>query len=509
MEPNIITGMITSKKYLKAIEPIYVSEYFESRGAKLISKWCMQYYKKYNKAPKKNMKAIFESKKRKTRMDEDTSEFISKCLSKLSKNFDREKSINIEYLTDRTKDYFKTRSLQLHTDKITACLANDDITTAEQLVSNYTEVQLPDSEGIHPLANPDLIKQAFAERQSPIFTFPGALGKMINSEFVPDSLVMFQAGGKVGKTFFLTECFIRAGMQRENSVAFFGAGDMSETQMIRRICMRVAGKSDMEEYCGTLYYPVLDCMNNQLDTCTKKERVCDFGCLSEKEEADLETMEYKDYVECAKEPMNKRYRPCTACKGNYCFKPTAWYIKRKRVKPLSSKKAIKVAEKFMPLLPNIKLHSSPTRSLSVKNIDSVLDIWEHTEGFMPKTIIIDYADILCPDSSDKELRHKISGIWLALRSLALKRKLLIITATQADAGIMNKHSQDLTNFSESKDKYDHVTAGFAINSTEKEKRLMKIRIGNLIRRENESDMDRQVTILRCLQMGRPYLDSHF
>jgi hypothetical protein len=66
-----------------------------------------------------------------------------------------------------------------------------------------------------------------------------------------------------------------------------------------------------------------------------------------------------------------------------------------------------------------------------------------------------------------------------------------------------------SNFSEDKRKFSHATAFLTLNQTPEEKRLGVIRIGELFVREKKYDINKQVTVLQCLDLGKPYITSFF
>ena len=85
----------------------------------------------------------------------------------------------------------------------------------------------------------------------------------------------------------------------------------------------------------------------------------------------------------------------------------------------------------------------------------------------------------------------------------------MLTATQADAESYKKGTLSLTNFSEDKRKYAHVTAQYGLNQDPygREKKLGVMRINEIVVREGEFSADNEVYVLQDLTMGRPYLES--
>jgi hypothetical protein len=146
--------------------------------------------------------------------------------------------------------------------------------------------------------------------------------------------------------------------------------------------------------------------------------------------------------------------------------------------------------------------------LSTEDMRRVLDEWENQDDFVPDVIVTDYADIMA--SSEREYRHKQDGIWRGLRGISQERHSLLITATQADARSYGQSILNLSNFSEDKRKYAHVTAMFGLNQDPKgrEKQLGILRVNELLVREGIFNSNNDVVVLQDLGSGRPFTESY-
>jgi len=164
-------------------------------------------------------------------------------------------------------------------DEIKALIEEGRVEEAERLQLSYTPTIIEDNEIGLDLSSPEAlerVERAFSETKQNVLTYPGALGQMWNEHLVRGGFVSFLAPEKRGKTFWLLELSLRAIRQRAN-VAFFEAGDMTESQILKRICIYVARRSDRERYCQERFSPIGDCVHNQLNTCKRKDRNCDHG----------------------------------------------------------------------------------------------------------------------------------------------------------------------------------------------------------------------------------------
>jgi len=148
--------------------------------------------------------------------------------------------------------------------------------------------------------------------------------------------------------------------------------------------------------------------------------------------------------------------------------------------------------------------------LAYVELDGTLNLWERQDGFVPDMIVVDYADLMTVQHRMYE-RHKQNQVWMSLRRISQERHCLLITATQADAASYERGLLRLSNFSEDKRKYAHVTAMYGLNQDPKgrEKQLGIMRINEMVVREDDFSNARQVTVLQNLHRGRPFLGSYW
>jgi len=306
---------------------------------------------------------------------------------------------------------------------------------------------------------------------------------------------------------------IRA-VRQNTKVAFFQAGDMTEAQQLKRICSYLTKKPTQEKYCGEVFIPVVDCLRNQLDLCNKEERECEFGVFpqhSKLTETDIRKEITMDHLKEAflDEPD---YRPCRNCSEFHKLPLGTPWIKKIQVKyPVRMKEGQKkVDEFFIQHKRRIQLSTHSNGSLSIEKIIMILDRWEREDGFIPGVILIDYADLLTT-SKTKEFRHQQNQIWKDARGLSQERNALVIMPTQSDAQSYKQNTLSLSNFSEDKRKYGHVTGMYGLNQDTKgrEKKIGLMRINELVVRGGDFDINSGVTVLQRLNLGRPFLGSYF
>ena len=395
---------------------------------------------------------------------------------------------------------------------VSAKLSADALIEAEQLITSYAPTPHEEEyNAIDPFASASRIRKAFEEQHTPLIHFPTnridmkALGEFWNDQLTRDSLVAVMGTEKKGKTFMLMEFSMR-GMASGCNVAFFQAGDMTENQQLRRFCIYLARRSDKKRYCGELWLPEMDCTFNQLDSCPNpKARSKEYRNLFEGETYNIKTITQEHLKKLYAE--NPKYEPCRNC---HSFEGAVWLKRQDPVSPLTWKEGYKKAQQWQKKHDkHFKLCTYANETLTLTEIKSLLDVWERREGFVPDIIVIDYADILAPDSDYQRLdyRQQQNKLWQRLRRLSQERHCLVLTATQAAASNYEKESLKLSDFSEDKRKYAHVTAMYGLNQRPEEKKIGLMRINSMIVREDDFIISDQVKVLQRLQIGRPFLGS--
>ena len=509
IERRIVTGMIVSDEYIKEISKKWQPKLLESATAKLLATWCMEFFEKYNRAPNRDIEGIFEHKRNGGGLPAQRSEDVEEVLAGLSEEYEREQ-FNVPYLLDQTKDYLRIQKLKKFTEQIQNTInmgGKDALVEAEQLACGFSPLIGDDEyKAINPFESAQRIRKAFEERQAPLLRFPTrkselkVLGQFINDQLTRDAFVAFMGAEKKGKTFTLMELGMRA-MASGCNVAFFQAGDMTEDQMLRRLCIYLSERSDLKKYCKEMWKPIVDCIKNQDGSCSNRES---------QEEGMEHTISEKKTMNEIVQIVQKypKHRTCYNCDK---IQGTIWLEKISEKAPLTWKDAAKKAREWQEKhAKNFKLCTYPNETLTIAEIRDLLDIWEKREAFVPDVIIIDYADILAPDPDCRKLdyRHQQNKLWQRLRRLSQQRHCLVVTATQSDAASYEVDTLKMKHFSETKTKYAHVTAMYGLNQNPEEKKIGIMRLNAIVIRDDDFSITDQITILQRLQIGKPFLGSY-
>jgi hypothetical protein len=518
----ILSGFIFSDPFLGSVGTIYKDGYFAKIG-NMIAKWCLAYHRKYGKAPGKYIRDIVENYENAAKSDEQKdSAFAAKALLDIIFEKYEDRDTDTQLLLDKAKLRFSASAIKELAKNLDVLLEHGEegILEAEKMLTDFKRIEVPSCSGdeFGKISAQD-ITSIMEGTNKPIITLPGKLGKLMNEDLCRESFVAFLGRSKIGKSFLLMELSKRALMNRQN-VAMFQAGDLSRNQTLLRLFINLAGRSNREKYCGSVFVPVPDCKHNMYDNCDKRERLNErplmFGGFEFKEEpkyrAKVEKFKKAEMEAFVKWNMEKGYRPCALCRDTdvFSYEPGVWYV-QKQISPLRTPDVVKMQETWQRRWGNRKwklsCHTSGT--LTVSTMRSILDIWEDREGFVPSVVVCDYPDIMGPEPGDRSAddREAINKRWIALRGLSLDYKALVLVCTQADAGSYGADNLTLKNFSNDRRKFDHCTSFWALNQNEYEKKIGVLRVGPLLMRDSDFHMDDQAMVLQALQCGRPLLAS--
>jgi hypothetical protein len=520
IERKITIGLITNLKFLEKLAPVWNNQLIESATGRMICSWIIEYYNKYKKAPGKEIETIFY-KKVNEGLDKDLAEEIeTDILPGLSDEYE-DVEIDVDHLLNETLNYLNSRKFSLLKQQIDTLIEDkkgpieERLQEAEKLRNGFQLIKLeePSILNLSSIKILQHIDNAFKEQSEPVIKWPKQLGQFWNSQFVPGGFVAFLAPEKRGKTWQLLECAMRAVKQGKN-VAFIQAGDMNEANQIKRIGTYLVQKSYSEKYCVDHYESVRDCIRNQMDECDKKIRECDFGLFLDKSKQEIQKLKLQDLIKEYHDTPD--YRPCYNCMDYNKYKlGTNWIKFNKKCEPASILEIKKAAYKFfVKYKRNFILSTHANGTLSTDDIENLLQLWWDKENFAPHVVILDYMDLLAP-TTKAEFRHQENQKWKDIRKLSqIPRNNILplwITATQSDSDSYKKNTLELSNYSEDKRKYGHVTGMYGLNQSPdgREKELGLLRINEIILREDEYLNSNELNIIQNLKQGRPYKGAYF
>jgi replicative DNA helicase len=487
IERKITTAFIVSTLFCKKTKFIYKKEYLEVDYAKTVIQWALDYFKQYQTAPGIHIQDIYDVEKES--LKESEADTISVFLESLSDEYEKAESLNVDYLADQARKYFRKRALEILFEKGNKYASAGKVEEAEKLLLKHKQVSKATSGRFDPFNVFNIRNYDVEDLSNRLFKLPSALGDLVGW-FERSWLVAVIAPEKRGKSWLLEEIIFSALLRKLK--VFWVSLEMSKLQLEKRIYQKLTGSGLIEEYC---FYPVFDCQKNQDNSCLNRNRINSIKLFDE----DGNRPELKKRSE---------YKVCTLCRGeNKKYIPAYWYQYEKMEK-LKIKKIEQKAKAFISMYGgNLRVKAFPRFSANIEDIINELDDLEFSENFLPDVIVIDYLDILAQGKNRLEGRDKVDYIWKQAARIAGERNCLVVNADQSDAMGRNQRSLNDSNWSEDKRKDSHIDMRIALNQTAREKADKVMRINVLMHRHNYFHPMREVLCLQELSLGQPLLDS--
>jgi len=298
----------------------------------------------------------------------------------------------------------------------------------------------------------------------------------------------------VHNTWFLQEMAVRAIFQRLKVV--FISLEMKKKNIKERLYKRVTGFGSRSGE-DVFLYPVFDCELNQTGECERPERANQITLRTangEKPDFDLDM----------------EYRPCSYCRTNMImdYRLETWYetIEIPQFSFSSTRKQLSALSRMYG--DNLRVISYPRFTASISDIRRDLYILEQHDEFIPDVIIVDYADILKPDSTKGKKLDDIDDIWKMLASMAAEKHCIVFTASQGTRSSIYKSDMSQDDLAEWIGKLGHVDMFLGLNQTKDEKRSKIIRVNGLVHRHKEIDENVFACLLQQLEVGQFCMDSH-
>ncbi len=257
-------------------------------------------------------------------------------------------------------------------------------------------------------------------------------------------------------------------------VAYFEAGDMSESQVLRRLYQRVTNSTGIS---GLSYkFPTRFSYDEDAEDGEK----IDIDYISGYKHQDLTAQRVKEI-------LGSKYA----------------------VSPVTDDYKVFLNDTWKHRAEGNWIMSCHPQDLTVPMINLLLDEWKNTQNFEPDFVVIDYADILVSVSHNKEYRHQVNDTFMRLRALSLKRNCCVLTATQANAGSWSAETMTREHLAEDKRKAAHPTAIIGLNSSKYEREKQVAHLNYLVRRDGVCDEYANLYIAQCLAISNPMVRACF
>jgi hypothetical protein len=454
---QVLTGMITSTRVLNRVAPRWTKEgLLASRWENQIAQWCVDYHKRYKKAPGRHIEGIF-STWAESSGDKENAKSVGKFLQELSGRYNTlKKKTNPDFVIDQAGELFNRVALKRLRDQIDGALDTGKVDTGVKLANKFRKVEVG-RQGLVKLTDKGLWENVFSTPPEPIVKYPGDLGKFFGRALRRDRFVVFMGPMKRGKSWWNFDLAWR-GMEQGNRVLYFQLGDLSEDEEMERVACRLSG---LPVFGGEYRIPKGLELSGNVPKVTFKKK------------ASKSALTPKDI--------------------------------RGAIKRLQDTKAKLDTRRVNVDLMQWSFH--PAKSFGLDGVRSVVEE-SVAEGWHPDIIAFDYMDIMAaPGGFHEDHRAAVNENWIGARRLSQELRCLVSSATQANAASFKADSMRMEHFAEDNRKFAHVTGMIGINQKPDEKEDEVYRLNWIVLRGEKFVVTRQCFTAGCLSIGNPAIKS--
>ncbi len=490
IEEQILLSMIVSTEFCNNITTTFNLDYLQISNHQIIAKWAMDYFVDYKEAIGKKILGIYRINQKD--LSNEKAQMLYHTLTKLGFEFYDEENFNVDLMIKEAGKYFKKRNLEITIEKMQAYVSQNALDKAEAIRYEIAPPLEIEERGIYTLTNDALEEIVNKEEYShETFTYTGYFSNIIGN-IERGQFLAFLGPPKSGKSWVLVETACQA-LIRGLKVVFVSL-EMPRHKINNRIYQRMGSLIVPSTFLQerVYWFPVLDCIKNQMDSCFESYRMSRVGLLDQNNQKLTFENQSPDYVAC-----------------DYCrkripqdYEMTTWFeiIQRPELNYQTRKK---VVDNFKYLKQNLVSIFYPRSSKTIQEITQKIEILQYKEKFIPDVVIVDYLDITKGISD----RHDINRIWEYFDGYTTDKNVIGVTVSQAGRQTLHKTNIDLDDISEEWRKAAHVNKFVGIHQTLAEKKRKVLRMGLLANREDDFDKYHQALFLQNLSAGQVCLDS--
>lgn len=494
LEETILMGMTVSTEFLSKIRPVIEEDFFTSTYTQTVCQWILKYFDRNLRSPSSTLEKIFESKK--SDMGREDVMVIAKLLERMNEIYSSLEDIDEEFLFQTAQPFLEKRELELKIAKVEGLIAQDELQEAKTLMESPCKTAIFEEEPVS-LTDAALIEETLYKEKDPVFDFGGALGEIIGPLHKP-WVVIFQAPMKRGKTQMLYETGTLAAA--DGKKVYHVSLEMDKLSSSMRAMRRITGCNLKR---GKYILPAFDCRLNQTGECVNQNRIGDIALLDEEGNCpDYSTIESIESIE---------YKPCNYCRFHpkyyQLYEPSTWFEIHEKgsITDKSNMSIIKAYERLYGK--NIKFVKYPKFSRSITEIFQDYKLYSMRTGFVADIFIIDYLDITKPTRFHSNSRDNYDEVWKIAAGKADEFNVLLFSGAQGSRASIKKALMEEEDTTEDIRKLAHVDALFSLNQTRMEKRKGIMRVGCLVHRHRQFDLNQNAMILQQLEIGQVVLDS--
>ncbi len=253
LERQILCEVITNSEFLKHLSPLDDYELFSTKTQNLLTRWSVDYYDEYKKAPGDYITFLFEKWSKADYLTDEEVTLIEEYLSDLNDEYNLEGDVdadeaNLKYLLTETANIFN-RTIYLRLErKAKEHRSLGEYDAAVKEMNAFQERKIDFFENDLTLVHFNTFAHFHDEwieslSEKNLLRYPGAAKDFLSPFMRRGDFVCFVGPDKSGKSYFLVDAACRA-IKRKLKVAYFDCGDLSKREVITRFMRRIGGLTE-------------------------------------------------------------------------------------------------------------------------------------------------------------------------------------------------------------------------------------------------------------------------
>lgn len=446
VERQVLLWLLVSSELLKEATGMkdVVPELFESSYAKVVGKWIWEYYEQTTEAPGKTIEDIYHRKAPSLRNEEELS-LVATFLSSLSKEWEKQSTINHVYAKQQIVLYFKERSIDSIIKKARKALDKKDVIGAERALTGYTRIEPVTGQIVDLLNDYGEVEQAYNMEHHHMFSLSGKLGELLGPVTRGDFIGVLAPTNR-GKTWWLRWLGITAAQYGFKTLII--NLEQQKAESIRR---------DFHILSNT---PI-------------KDSVVKIPSFSYDDDDGHYVINYEDISFSGMDSVSNEMDKVSP----YYRGGGVWEI------------------------------TKPAYVTTWRELREEIENAGLYNGLFFDKIVIDYLDLLGTSGNIRENRHAINANWLEVRGWCIETNTTVVTGSQSHKKGL-RGDIDEADMAEDNRKLTHLTHMLMLNQNkdEYERRIMRVSNGKT---RDAARVMQEVCVLYAYELGRPVLDSQY
>lgn len=463
LSENVLTALVFSERGSTVIRGLVPTQAFSNAVYRRVAEAAFAFYDRHKVPPKDHIADELESE-----LSGDDAQLYEDTLRGMGQ---LRENLNVEYVLGKLDDFNRANSLRRNITTAVNALEDGNLDAAEAAIAEYhADRRLTQTEGFS-LAEAGSVLRNYAKRDIISIGIPAYDKSEVG--LCRKELFLYGAPTKSGKSWFLTHIARRALMQHKK--VLYITLEMSAPSIISRVLQNLFSLPVKEQTNIIIGDPPNRAVDKPTNT-ARRNRVQDDDTLG------LEII----------------YPKMRTINGEAIFEVDALTVKRPSLYAPATVGWVEEQLRKLRYAPNFRVEERPTSSLTLAELEAIVDSLESTHRFVPDILVLDYADLMRIDT--REYRINVGELFRRLRGFCGQRNIAMATATQLNRAALTLLRRSAGNVAEDFSKVFTSDTFLLYGQTDEEAAKGLARLS--LNAARHGGFKRDVVISQCYDVGQ-------